>query len=106
MLSSDKAVEEQIVQAMAEGKFDNLPGKGKPVDLEAYFQAPEHLRMAFSILKGADFTPPEVELLKAIEGLRKQLAGCADESERGRLARAINDKVLRVRIGVEGLKQK
>ena len=66
MFGLEKAVEEQIRQAMAEGKFNNLPGKGKPIDLEAYFQTPEHLRMAYSILKSADFVPQEVQLLKDI----------------------------------------
>ena len=66
MFGLEKAVEEQIRQAMAEGKFNNLPGKGKPIDLEAYFQTPEHLRMAYSILKSAGFVPQEVQLLKDI----------------------------------------
>ncbi len=51
------SVEEQIKKAMAEGAFDNLAGKGKPLDLEGYFQTPEHLRMCFSILKSGDFVP-------------------------------------------------
>jgi hypothetical protein len=104
MFGLEKAVEDQIRQAVAEGKFDNLPGKGKPIDLKAYFQTPEPLRMAYSILKSADFAPPEVQLLKEVEALRAQLAACADEGERGRLARAINDKALRVQLGMEGLR--
>ncbi|MBI2506449.1 MAG: DUF1992 domain-containing protein [Candidatus Latescibacteria bacterium] len=103
MFGLEKAVEDKIRQAMAEGKFDNLPGKGKPVDLEAYFQTPEYLRMAYSVLKSADFVPQEVQLLKEIEALREQLAACADEKERGRLTKAINDKTLRVKIGMESL---
>jgi len=30
-------VDEQIREAIARGEFDNLPGKGKPLDLDAYF---------------------------------------------------------------------
>jgi DnaJ-like protein len=51
--------------------FENLPGAGKPLDLEEYFNTPEDLRMAFSILKNANCAPPEAEMLK--EG-RIQLA--------------------------------
>ena len=30
-------VDEQIREAIARGEFDNLPGKGKALDLDAYF---------------------------------------------------------------------
>jgi hypothetical protein len=30
------------------GEFDNLPEKGKPLDLGACFATPEHLRMGYS----------------------------------------------------------
>ena len=43
--------EENIKEAIANGEFDNLRGKGKPLDLDAYFAMPEHLRMGYSILK-------------------------------------------------------
>ena len=39
-------VEAKIKAAMAEGQFDNLPGKGKPLDLKGYIDTPEHLRTA------------------------------------------------------------
>lgn len=31
---------------MEQGVFDNLPGAGKPLDLEEYFAIPEEMRMA------------------------------------------------------------
>ena len=103
MSDLELGVEDQIRRAIAEGKFSNLPGQGKPIDLEAYFQTPEHLRMAYSILKSADFVPQEVQILKEIEGLREELAGCVDEEERQKLTKAINDKILRVGIAMESL---
>jgi hypothetical protein len=54
-MSIESAIEQKIREAMARGEFDNLPGKGKPLDLEAYFNTPEDLRMAYSILKSNDF---------------------------------------------------
>jgi hypothetical protein len=45
----------KIKEAIARGEFDNLPGKDKPLDLDAYFATPEHLRMGYSILKSADY---------------------------------------------------
>ena len=69
-MSFQKSVDEKIEEAIGKGEFDNLPGKGKPLDLDAYFATPEHLRMAYSILKSADIIPEEMKLLREIEGLK------------------------------------
>jgi len=58
---------------MQEGEFDNLPGAGKPIDLDGYFKLPEHLRVAFSILKSANCVPAEVDLLHEIAALEQRL---------------------------------
>ena len=34
MSSTEDLVENQILKAQQEGKFDNLPGAGQPIDLE------------------------------------------------------------------------
>ncbi|HYN86689.1 MAG TPA: DUF1992 domain-containing protein [Pyrinomonadaceae bacterium] len=101
-----KSVEEQIQRAMAEGEFDNLKGRGRPVDLEAYFQTPEHLRMGYSMLKQGEFVPAEVEMLREIESLRAQLASCADDARRAALQKEIRDKTLAFRMMVESLKRR
>jgi hypothetical protein len=72
-MSLQKHVDEKIEEAIARGEFDNLPGKGKPLDLDAYFATPEHLRMGYSILKSADVIPEEMELVRQIEALKKSL---------------------------------
>ena len=76
-MSFHRNADEKIKEAIAQGEFDNLPGKGKPLDLDAYFATPEHLRMSYSILKSADIIPEEMELLKQIEDLKKSLDSCA-----------------------------
>ena len=43
-MSFQKNVDEKIREAIARGEFDDLPGKGKPLDLDAYFATPEHLK--------------------------------------------------------------
>lgn len=100
-MSIEKFVEEQLKKAVAEGEFDNLPGAGRPVDLDAYFQTPEHLRVGYSMLKGANFVPEEVLMLKEIEAAREQLAACETEARRGQLKRALEEKVLKFRVLVE-----
>jgi hypothetical protein len=48
----DLLVEKQIREAMEAGEFDNLPGKGQPIDLtENPFEDPD-LRMAHHLLRG------------------------------------------------------
>jgi hypothetical protein len=88
----DKFIDERIRQAIEAGEFDNLPGKGKPIDLSAYFETPEDLRMAYSILKSNDFVPAEVELLKEIDGLTKQLETSTDDDQKTRLKKEITAK--------------
>lgn len=47
--------EERIRAAQREGAFDNLPGKGQPLDLEEDAHVPEELRMAWKILKNGGY---------------------------------------------------
>jgi hypothetical protein len=93
-VSLEKLIEEQIRRAMADGQFDDLQGKGQPIDLKAYFETPEHLRICYSILKNADFVPEEMQLLKDIEALRAELDSCSDEEQRSRLTKTITEKTL------------
>jgi DnaJ homolog subfamily C member 28 len=59
--------EDQIRRAMEEGQFNNLPGKGKPLDLEENpFEDPEW-RAANRMLQNAGFTLPWLENKKSIE---------------------------------------
>jgi hypothetical protein len=88
----DKFIDEQIRKAIEAGEFDDLPGKGKPIDLSTYFETPEDLRMAFSILKSNHFVPEEVEILKEVDDLKKRLAACLDEDDKSKIKKEINDK--------------
>ncbi len=91
-MSIEKFIDEQIKRAIAAGEFDNLPGKGKPIDLSAYFETPEDLRMAFSILKSNNFVPEEVEMLREIEALKKRLEASDDEEQKVTLKKEITEK--------------
>ena len=73
-----RIAERRIREAIAQGDFDNLPGAGKPLNLEEYFNTPEELRMAFSILKNANCVPAEVELLNEISRLKHAIAATSD----------------------------
>lgn len=100
-MSFQKNVDEKIKEAIAKGEFDNLPGKGKPLDLDAYFAAPEHLRIGYSILKGADIIPEEVELLRQIEGLKKSLDSSTTRIEKKALRQQLSEKLTNFNMRME-----
>ena len=52
--------------------FDDLPGSGRPLELDDDRLVPEELRVAWRILKNAGFVPPEIEALRDIDALVKQ----------------------------------
>lgn len=64
-----KLVEERLREAFAEGKFTNLPGKGKPLDLEEDPLADPALWMARHILRNSGMSLPWVEERRRIEQL-------------------------------------
>ena len=73
--------EAEILAALARGEEDSesvRKQKGKPIDLDAYFATPRDVRMAFSMLKGVELIPEELELLKEINRLQEQAAATND----------------------------
>ena len=59
--------ERQIKEAMDRGDFDNLPGKGKPLNLDEDASIPLHQRMMMKILKNAEAVPDWIGLEKDIQ---------------------------------------
>jgi hypothetical protein len=101
-----KNVDEKIEEAIASGEFDNLPGKGKPLDLDAYFATPEHLRMGYSILKSADIIPEEMELLRQIESLKKSLESSTTQIEKKVLRQQLSEKLTSFNVRIEHNRKK
>jgi hypothetical protein len=67
----DLIAERKIAEALARGEFDNLPGEGRPLELDDDALIPEELRAAYRILKNAGFVPPEVQALNDIATLER-----------------------------------
>jgi DnaJ family protein C protein 28 len=59
-------VEEQINEARERGDFDNLPGAGKPLQLDKNVYAGDKA-LAYSLLKNNQIAPPEIERGKEID---------------------------------------
>ena len=66
-------LEQRMAAAQAEGLFDNLPGAGKPQQLDDDSMVPEEDRMGYRILKNAGFAPPWIELQKTIQADRREI---------------------------------
>ena len=91
-----RIAEERILDAQQAGAFDDLPGKGKPLNLEDLSWVPEDLRIGYHILKNAHVLPPEAELLKDIHTLEDLLKHVEDEGQRRALAKSIQFKMIRL----------
>ena len=91
-----RIAEQRILEAQRNGAFDNLPGKGKPLELEDLSWVPEELRIGYHVLKNAHVLPPEAELLKDVHTLEDLVKHVEDEGERRALAKSIQWKMIRL----------
>ena len=105
-MSIESAIEQKIREAIERGDFDNLSGKGKPIDLDAYFNTPEDLRMAYSILKSNDFVPEEVEIFNEMAQLRERLNETTDATEREQLQKRLHERGLVLSLLMEKRRQR
>lgn len=63
----ESLTEKRLREAIEKGEFDNLSGKGEPIDLrENPFEDPD-LRMVHRLLKNAGFAPAWIEERKDID---------------------------------------
>lgn len=84
MLSLELLAEQRIAEAQARGELDDLPGRGRPLDLGDDALVPEELRAAYRILKNAGFVPAEVESLRQIAELERLVGSAGDSDEKRR----------------------
>ena len=104
-MAFDRIVEAFIKDAMERGEFDNLPGKGKPIDLTEYFETPEEVRMANSVLKSAGMTPREVDLIREIAELKQLQAAVLDEKKKQEIHKQIQQKQVEFSLMLERQKK-
>jgi hypothetical protein len=100
MHAFDIIAEQRIAEAIANGELDDLPGAGRPLDLDDDRLVAPEVRMAYRILGNAGLVPPELEERREAATLRALVASDVDEGERrralGRLA------VLEMRLEARG----
>ncbi len=78
-------IEEQIRDAEERGLFKNLPGFGKPLNLEENVYAGDRA-MGYNLLKSNGYAPEEVELIKEIRHEREHLEAKLEQLIRRRKA--------------------
>jgi len=98
----DKIAEERIREAIEHGDFDDLPGKGKPLDLEDDRHLPDDLRLAYKILKNAGCLPQELQLRKEIRTTEALLAGIQDTQEKYKQMKKLNYLVMKLNMSRRG----
>jgi hypothetical protein len=74
MFDFNAIAEKRIREAIENGQFDELPGAGRPLELDGDPLVPADLRMAFRILKNAGLVPPEVVQRREIAELEALIA--------------------------------
>jgi hypothetical protein len=94
----ERLAEQRILEAQRKGVFDDLAGKGQPLELVDHSEVPEDLRMAYHVLKNAHVLPPEAELMKDIRILEDLLKHVEDDGERKSLAKSLQWKMIRLDI--------
>jgi hypothetical protein len=92
----ERIAEERILEAQRRGEFDNLPGHGRPLQLDDDSHVPEDLRLAYKVLKNADCLPPELELKKEIVRTEEMLGRITDEGEKYRQLKRLNFLVMKL----------
>jgi Domain of unknown function (DUF1992) len=86
----DFLVEQRLEEAVSRGELSNLPGEGRPLELDDDPLIPEELRVAYRILKNAGFVPPEVQALAEISQLENLVnQGSEDAATRSKAARKL-----------------
>jgi hypothetical protein len=105
-MSFERLAEQIIQEAMARGEFDDLPGRGKPVDLSTYFDTPADVRAAYALLKNAGMVPQEVELLQEIASLKEQMASARSQEQNQKLFRRMQELQVQFAVMIERRKRR
>lgn len=98
---ASRMAEEKIQKAIQEGQFENLPGKGKPLELEDLSGMPQDMRMSYLMMKNSGYLPEEVRVRKEIVSLEEMIEICKDPEERERHKKKLSEKELKWKMMME-----
>jgi hypothetical protein len=89
-------VERRISEAMEEGKFDNLPGAGQPLNIEMPTPGHEELWWSLRLLKQANVVTDEVRYRQKIDDLLARLDTASTEAEVRASVRELNEWIVKL----------
>ncbi len=87
-------MDKQIREAIDRGDFQNLAGRGKPLDLSENPFTPSDWRMAYRLLRDAGVSPDWIEQDKEIRSELRALVERMERRARALAARAAKTKTL------------
>ncbi len=87
--------EQRIRKAYEDGEFNELPGFGKPMDLNDDAGIPEELKMAHRMMKNAGYSTEEAGLKREMMRIEDLMRTCEDDTEAKALQKDLNEKVLK-----------
>jgi len=78
----DQIVERRVAEAALRGDFDELPGAGRPLELDDDALVPVEMRVAYRMMRNAGYVPEEVQLLAEIGSAERLLGHALADDER------------------------
>lgn len=90
--------EDKIRTAIKEGEFENLPGQGKPLQLEDLSHIPEDLRIAYKVLKNSNMISETERLKEELITIENLLDSCDSSEESQRLKTKKHEKQIRLEV--------
>jgi len=94
--SWESFIEQQIREAMDDGAFDNLPGKGQPLPDLGIESDPLWWAKKLVQREGVSAAPPALALRRLVEQTLERLGDIRDEAEVRRVLEALNAQIRKV----------
>jgi hypothetical protein len=89
-------IDQQIREAERAGAFDDLEGKGKPLENVGSVEDPLWWAKSMVRREGVDILPPAIEVRRKVEKLRERMAEFRREEDLRAAVEALNDEIRRL----------
>ena len=91
-ISFESFADQQIRQAREDGLFDDLPGKGKPLDMHDVYD-PNWWTKKFLRREGVSVLPPALEIRRTVEQEMEKIRDLRSEKKVREAVEALNEKI-------------
>ncbi|MGE6753422.1 DnaJ family domain-containing protein [Rossellomorea sp. NPDC071047] len=87
--------EQRIKKAYEDGDFKELPGFGKPLNLDDDLGVPQELKMAHRMMKNVGYSTDEMNVKKEMMRIEDLLRVCDDDLEKQELKKSLSENMLK-----------